>query len=83
MPDLLIVLIIALIAVIFWRGPKNLPRLGEALGRGFREARREASDLTGMPGDERTTSPAGSPSSPVGSPSSPAVTPPTDDQAGS
>jgi Sec-independent protein translocase protein TatA len=46
MPDLLIVLIVILVAVIFWRGPKNLPKLGEALGRGFREARREATEIT-------------------------------------
>ena len=25
-----------------WRGPKTLPKLGEALGRGVREARTEA-----------------------------------------
>jgi Sec-independent protein translocase protein TatA len=46
MPDLLIVLIVILVAVIFWRGPKNLPKLGEALGRGVREARREAGVIT-------------------------------------
>jgi Sec-independent protein translocase protein TatA len=44
MPDLLVVLIVILVAVIFWRGPKNLPKLGEALGRGIREARREVTD---------------------------------------
>ena len=41
MPDLLLVLIVVLIAVLLWRGPKTLPKLGEALGRGVREARRE------------------------------------------
>jgi Sec-independent protein translocase protein TatA len=46
MPDLLIILIVALIAVIFWRGPKTLPKLGEALGRGYREAKHDAADLT-------------------------------------
>jgi TatA/E family protein of Tat protein translocase len=44
MPDLLVILVVILVAVIFWRGPKNLPKLGEALGRGIREARREATD---------------------------------------
>ena len=44
MPDLLIILIVILVAVLFWRGPKNLPKLGEALGRGVREARREATE---------------------------------------
>ena len=41
-PDVLIVLIIVLGAALLWRGPKNLPRLGEALGRGVKEARAEA-----------------------------------------
>lgn len=41
--DLLFVLIIILVLVLMWKGPKNLPKLGEALGRGVREARLEAS----------------------------------------
>jgi Sec-independent protein translocase protein TatA len=41
-PDILIVLVILLIVVVIWRGPKNLPKLGEALGRGVKEARTEA-----------------------------------------
>ena len=40
--DLLVVLIIALVLVIVWRGPKTLPKIGQALGRGVREARSEA-----------------------------------------
>ncbi|HKG56002.1 MAG TPA: twin-arginine translocase TatA/TatE family subunit [Candidatus Limnocylindrales bacterium] len=42
--DLLLVLIVILILVVIWRGPKTLPRIGEALGRGVREAKRAASD---------------------------------------
>lgn len=42
MPDLLVVLIIILVAAIIWRGPKTLPKLGEALGRGVRDAKSEA-----------------------------------------
>ncbi len=42
MPDLLIPLLIALVLVVMWRGPKTLPKLGEALGRGVREAKSEA-----------------------------------------
>ena len=42
MPDLLLILIVILILVIVWRGPKTLPSLGEALGRGVREAKAEA-----------------------------------------
>jgi Sec-independent protein translocase protein TatA len=42
MPDLLVLLIIILILAVVWRGPKTLPKLGEALGRGVREAKSEA-----------------------------------------
>lgn len=45
MGDLLVVLIVILIVVIVWRGPKTLPGIGQALGRGVREARHEASKL--------------------------------------
>ena len=40
--DLGLVLVVILIVVIVWRGPKTLPKLGNALGRGVREARSEA-----------------------------------------
>jgi len=43
--DLIIVLIVILAIVLIWRGPKTLPQLGEALGRGVREARKEASEI--------------------------------------
>jgi Sec-independent protein translocase protein TatA len=43
MPDLLVLLLIILVLVVLWRGPKTLPKLGEALGRGVREAKSEAS----------------------------------------
>jgi Sec-independent protein translocase protein TatA len=42
MDTLLVVLIVVLILVFMWRGPKTLPKLGEALGRGLREAKSEA-----------------------------------------
>ena len=42
MPDLLVVLIVILVLAVVWRGPKTLPKLGEALGRGVREAKAEA-----------------------------------------
>ena len=41
--DLLFILIIILVLVLMWKGPKNLPKLGAALGRGVKEARVEAS----------------------------------------
>jgi len=42
MDSLLIILIVALVLVLMWRGPKTLPKFGEALGRGVREAKTEA-----------------------------------------
>ena len=45
MSDILVVLVIALIAVLVWRGPKTLPGIGAALGRGVKEARKEASSI--------------------------------------
>jgi len=45
MGDVLVVLIIVLIVVLIWRGPKTLPGIGAAMGRGVKEARSEASKL--------------------------------------
>ncbi len=45
MTDIAVVLIIVLVLVLIWRGPKTLPLLGQALGRGVKEARKEAGDL--------------------------------------
>ncbi len=42
MDSLLIILLVVLVVVVMWRGPKTLPKLGEALGRGVREAKTEA-----------------------------------------
>jgi Sec-independent protein translocase protein TatA len=43
--DLGLILVVILVLVLLWRGPKTIPKLGEALGRGIREARREAKEL--------------------------------------
>ena len=40
-PDILIVLIVILVIVLVARGPKMLPRIGEALGRTVKTAREE------------------------------------------
>jgi Sec-independent protein translocase protein TatA len=66
MPDLLLLLIVILVVAVVWRGPKTLPKLGEALGRGVREAKTEAakaqdeiqarmgdSDEPAQPGDDQ------------------------------
>ena len=43
--DILLVLIIVLVVVIMWRGPKTLPLLGKAFGQGVREARKEMDEM--------------------------------------
>ena len=43
--DLLVVLLVILAVVFIWRGPKTLPKIANALGRGVREARREAAKV--------------------------------------
>ena len=56
MGDLLVVLIVVLIVVLVWRGPKTLPGIGAALGRGVKEARQEATRLRegdAPPNDDR------------------------------
>ena len=45
MSDILLVLIVILILVLIWRGPKTLPEIGRMFGRGVREARIEANKL--------------------------------------
>ena len=41
--DLIVVLLLILGVVLIWRGPKTLPKWGEALGNAVRGARTEAS----------------------------------------
>jgi len=70
-PDVLIVLVIVLIAVLLWRGPKNLPKLGEALGRGVKEAKAEATNVQAdiqarASGDATEPTPGEAPNDPVG-----------------
>ena len=43
--DLILVLIVVLILVVIWRGPKTLPALGKAFGQGVREARTEMEEI--------------------------------------
>lgn len=59
-PDLLIVLLIILGVVLYVRGPKVLPGLGAALGRGVREARHAATrGLDGSDDDGDAPAPPG------------------------
>jgi TatA/E family protein of Tat protein translocase len=61
MPDLLVLLVILLVVVIVWRGPKTLPQIGNMLGRGVKEARKEVAEFQkerdGKSGDQPPTSP--------------------------
>jgi Sec-independent protein translocase protein TatA len=43
--DTFAILVVILIVALIWRGPKTLPQIGALLGRGVREARREADRL--------------------------------------
>ena len=53
MGDIALVLVIVLILVVLWRGPKTLPLIGRAFGQGVREARREIDDMkSDRKGDE-------------------------------
>ena len=41
--DVVIVVVILLVIVLIWQGPKNLPKLGSALGRSISDFRKEVS----------------------------------------
>ncbi len=41
MTDLGLLLVVILIVAVIWRGPKTLPRIGEALGRTVRGIRKD------------------------------------------
>ena len=75
--------------VLLWRGPKTLPKLGQALGRGVREAREEASkaqaEIQARASDESSTTADsdqaaadGPTGAPTDAPDAPADTPPAD-----
>jgi Sec-independent protein translocase protein TatA len=78
MPDLLIILVVILIAVLFWRGPKNLPKIGEALGRGYKEAKIEATkaqqEIQARASGESTTEATAAPTAPAAAPTAAAPT---------
>jgi len=45
--DVGLILVVILVLVLIWRGPKTLPQLGRSLGNGFRNAKREAMNIRG------------------------------------
>ena len=55
--DIWVVLVIILVLVLVWRGPKTLPSLGKAFGRGVREAREEAAKAQAEIQSRTTTDP--------------------------
>ena len=68
--DLILILVIVLVILLFWRGPKVLPKLGESLGQsisGFRKATKEAEPDDKSAVAEATTTAAATPSAPVAS----------------
>lgn len=56
MTDTAVVLLIILVLVVIWRGPKTLPEIGRLLGRGVKSARTEVRSIRGDEDD--TTDPA-------------------------
>jgi Sec-independent protein translocase protein TatA len=45
--DTLVILLVVLVIVVIWRGPKTLPQIGTMLGRGVKAARDEAKGIRG------------------------------------
>jgi Tat protein translocase TatB subunit len=68
-PELLVILIIALLVV----GPQRLPELSRQLGRGLREFRKIQDDVKDMVKVDLDTPDAPPPSPPAGSPMAPGV----------
>ena len=54
--DLALILIVVLVIVIIWRGPKTLPMLGKAFGQGVKEARKEIDGIKDDRADATSTS---------------------------
>ena len=83
MKDPLIILIVILVIVIIVRGPKTLPAIGNMLGRGVKQARKEADEIkTDMRKDKPATdaavvapTPAPGPVTAVAQPVAPAPPP--------
>jgi Sec-independent protein translocase protein TatA len=72
MDNLLVILIVALVIVIMVRGPKTIPLIGNMLGRGVKEVRKEAAEFQ----KERDATTGDDPTAPPTIPPTP-PTPPT------
>jgi len=62
--DVLIVLVIVLVIVLIWQGPKNLPKLGSALGRSISDFRKEVS-TDEKPAESTSSTTAATPTAPA------------------
>jgi TatA/E family protein of Tat protein translocase len=74
--DVLIVALIVLVIVVIWQGPKNLPKIGSALGRSISDFRKEVS-TDDKPADSAGTTSAATPT-PAPTTTSTTPTTPTD-----
>lgn len=45
--DTFVILLIVLVLVVIWRGPKTIPQIASMLGRGVKAAREEAKGIRG------------------------------------
>ena len=52
MTDLALLLLVILAFALLFRGPKTLPKIGGMFGRGVKQIRQEAAELTGSKPDE-------------------------------
>ena len=77
--DVLIVLVIILVIVLIWQGPKNLPKMGSALGKSISDFRKEVS--TDDKPAEQAAPTANTATTPTTTPP-PTVPPPPTDQPG-
>jgi Sec-independent protein translocase protein TatA len=75
MKDPLIILIVILAIVIVWRGPKTLPQIGRMLGRGVKEARREAAEIKVDIHKDGAATTNAAPVAPAAAPVAPAAAP--------
>jgi len=73
--DVLIVLVIILVIVLIWQGPKNLPKMGSALGKSISDFRKEVS-ADDKPADQAAPTANAATTTPTSPPTAP--TPPTD-----
>ena len=78
--DVLIVLVIILVIVLIWQGPKNLPKMGSALGKSISDFRKEVS-ADDKPAEQAAPTANAAPSPTTTAPP-PAAPPPPTDQPG-